>query len=113
MARDKKHDEPVVKTYEEPKPNKQHWGQQWMGTFNPPPPPRPMPPPPPAVHHPVLSNDKVEHDLMAAVRARPDDEHTRSVYADWLEQHGHATRAKFVRDEDLDPKRIVKESTPA
>jgi uncharacterized protein (TIGR02996 family) len=124
MARDRKPRDTIVTTFEHPVDEldedptnpgefRRHWGQQWLGTFNPPAPPRPMPQPPPPVHHPVLSDDKVEHELLAALRERPDDETTRGVYADWLEQHGHLMRARFVRDDALDPKRLVKESTAA
>jgi uncharacterized protein (TIGR02996 family) len=38
-----------------------------------------------------------EAALRAAVCDRPDDDTPRLVYADWLDDHGHADRAAFVR----------------
>jgi uncharacterized protein (TIGR02996 family) len=35
--------------------------------------------------------------LLAAVVARPDDDTPRLVLADWLDDHGEADRAEFVR----------------
>ncbi|HEX4606671.1 MAG TPA: TIGR02996 domain-containing protein, partial [Urbifossiella sp.] len=35
--------------------------------------------------------------LLAAVCDRPDDDTPRLVFADWLDDHGHADRAAFVR----------------
>jgi uncharacterized protein (TIGR02996 family) len=40
-----------------------------------------------------------EQALIAAMRERPDDRATAEVYADWLEENGFVTRAKFIRDE--------------
>jgi uncharacterized protein (TIGR02996 family) len=34
---------------------------------------------------------------LAAVRGHPEDDATRLVYADWLEEHGQADRANFIR----------------
>jgi len=36
-------------------------------------------------------------DLMAAIRAKPDDDTPRQVLADFYEEQGRATRADFVR----------------
>src|SRR4051794_512751 len=38
-----------------------------------------------------------ERGLLDAIAAHPDDDHDRRVYADWLEDHGDAARAEFVR----------------
>jgi uncharacterized protein (TIGR02996 family) len=38
-----------------------------------------------------------ERGLLDAIAANPDDDHDRRVYADWLEDHGEAARAEFVR----------------
>ena len=35
--------------------------------------------------------------FVAALRANPDDEATRLIFADWLEEHGDAALAAFVR----------------
>ena len=35
--------------------------------------------------------------LLAAIAADPDDDLPRLVYADWLDEHGHADRAEFIR----------------
>jgi uncharacterized protein (TIGR02996 family) len=35
--------------------------------------------------------------LLAAIRAAPDDDAPRLVYADWLDEHGHPERAEFIR----------------
>ncbi len=35
--------------------------------------------------------------LLAGIRAAPDDDLPRLVYADWLEEHGDADRAEFIR----------------
>ena len=35
--------------------------------------------------------------LLRAVRAHPDDDTPRLVYADWLDEHGDPRRAEFVR----------------
>jgi uncharacterized protein (TIGR02996 family) len=35
--------------------------------------------------------------LLAAVRQAPDDDSPRLVYADWLDEHGEADRAEFIR----------------
>jgi uncharacterized protein (TIGR02996 family) len=44
--------------------------------------------------------DAKEEALVAELRLHPRDAESRSVYADWLEQNGHARRAKFLRLED-------------
>jgi uncharacterized protein (TIGR02996 family) len=38
-----------------------------------------------------------EAAFLAAIRAEPDDDTVRLVYADWLDEHGDAARAKFIR----------------
>ena len=38
-----------------------------------------------------------EAAFLAAVRAAPDDDLPRLVYADWLDEHGEADRAEFIR----------------
>ncbi len=35
--------------------------------------------------------------LLSAIRAEPDDDGPRLVYADWLEEHGEQPRAEFIR----------------
>src|SRR5262249_10339211 len=40
---------------------------------------------------------KVQEQLLAAIRANPDDDAVRLVYADWLEEHGDPDRAEFIR----------------
>ena len=35
--------------------------------------------------------------LLAAIRAAPEDDAPRLVYADWLEEHGQPERAEFIR----------------
>lgn len=47
------------------------------------------------------SEDPVENGLLDAIRTSPADEHARSVYRDWLEQHGHTDRLAFLEDETL------------
>lgn len=47
-----------------------------------------------AVEGPTLSQEQA---LLAAVREQPDDDLPRLAYADWLEEHGQADRAEFIR----------------
>src|SRR5688572_17915635 len=35
--------------------------------------------------------------FLAAIRAAPDDDAPRLVYADWLDEHGDSARAEFIR----------------
>src|SRR5262245_2593359 len=35
--------------------------------------------------------------FLAAIRAAPDDDTPRLVYADWLDEHGDPDRAEFIR----------------
>lgn len=35
--------------------------------------------------------------FLSAIRAAPDDDAPRLIYADWLEDHGEAARAEFIR----------------
>ncbi|MCS6865814.1 MAG: TIGR02996 domain-containing protein [Gemmataceae bacterium] len=39
----------------------------------------------------------VEAALRAAVLAHPEDDVARLIYADWLEEHGQASQARFIR----------------
>lgn len=41
--------------------------------------------------------EPVEQGMLDELRRRPDDPATRAVYADWLEERGHAARAEFLR----------------
>src|SRR3954447_2290691 len=44
--------------------------------------------------------------LLAAVRQAPDDDAPRLVFADWLDEHGEADRAEFIRLQiEIDPLR--------
>ena len=38
-----------------------------------------------------------EDALLAAIRAHPDEDTPRLIYADWLQENGHAERAEFIR----------------
>jgi uncharacterized protein (TIGR02996 family) len=38
-------------------------------------------------------------DLLRAILANPDDDALRLVYADWLEEHGEAEHARFIRSQ--------------
>jgi len=38
-----------------------------------------------------------EAALLAAIRANPDEDTPRLVYADWLQEHDNASRAEFIR----------------
>lgn len=44
-------------------------------------------------------SDEAGQQLLDEIRRRPDDPVPRTVYADWLEQHGHPERAEFVRQQ--------------
>src|SRR5438477_13205900 len=35
--------------------------------------------------------------FLAAIRAAPDDDAPRLIYADWLDEHGQPERAEFIR----------------
>jgi uncharacterized protein (TIGR02996 family) len=55
--------------------------------------------------------------LLAAVIAEPEDDAVRLVYADWLDEHGDAARAEFIRTQikreglrKRDPERAVLEA---
>jgi len=39
----------------------------------------------------------LEDDFIQAIRAAPDDAPRRLVYADWLEENGHASKAEYLR----------------
>ncbi|MBX9580391.1 MAG: TIGR02996 domain-containing protein [Gemmataceae bacterium] len=42
--------------------------------------------------------------ILAAIRAAPDDDTPRLVYADWLDDHGHPEQAEFIRVQvELEP----------
>ena len=56
--------------------------------------------------------------LLAAIRAHPDEDTPRLAYADWLDEHGNADRAEFIRAQiaiaqlpDDDPRRCELEIT--
>lgn len=72
----------------------------------------PTPAPPAKLHRDQLSPDRVEHALLAELRRDPSDAQTRMVYADLLEQRGHAAKASFVRgtDTDDDPAELLDDS---
>jgi uncharacterized protein (TIGR02996 family) len=42
-------------------------------------------------------DDETERRFLDALAAKPDDDETRAVYGDWLEQRGDAARAEFLR----------------
>ncbi len=44
-------------------------------------------------------SDEAGQQLLDEIRRRPDDPVPRTVYADWLEQHGHPERAEFLRQQ--------------
>jgi uncharacterized protein (TIGR02996 family) len=46
------------------------------------------------IHLPIPEDQEA---LLRAIVARPDDDGTRLVYADWLEEHGDAEQSAFVR----------------
>jgi uncharacterized protein (TIGR02996 family) len=46
---------------------------------------------------PVLARDETEATFLEALRASPEDDATRLVYADWLEARGELERADFLR----------------
>jgi len=41
--------------------------------------------------------DPVEEGFLSSLRARPDDDATRVVYADWLEERARTTESEFLR----------------
>jgi uncharacterized protein (TIGR02996 family) len=56
------------------------------------------PTPPPAVTPgPATAGAATLDGLLAAARAEPDDDTTRLVLADWLEEHGDSARAELIR----------------
>jgi uncharacterized protein (TIGR02996 family) len=44
---------------------------------------------------PFIPRDRIEADLLAAIARQ--EQGAREIYADWLEEHGHAAQAEFVR----------------
>jgi uncharacterized protein (TIGR02996 family) len=42
-------------------------------------------------------SNREARSFLEAICANPDDDTTRLVYADWLDEHGHAPRAEFIR----------------
>src|SRR5947209_8162096 len=38
-----------------------------------------------------------EQASLQAIREKPDDDAPRLIYADWLDEHGQADRAEFIR----------------
>ena len=67
---------------------------------------------PPKVFRDRLAPDDAEHELLARLRAKPDDPDLRLVYADWLEDHGFVVRAQITRGAHADVSAILAESTP-
>jgi len=61
-----------------------------------------------AVLHSSVPGEAV---FLHALAAAPDDRATRLVYADYLEQYGHTSRADAVRDAPLPPRRLASPST--
>jgi uncharacterized protein (TIGR02996 family) len=58
-----------------------------------------------------------EQAFLDAIIAAPDDDAPRLIYADWLDEHGHAERAEFIRlqselarKERYDPSRLPLEN---
>jgi uncharacterized protein (TIGR02996 family) len=45
----------------------------------------------------MTSHSMTDAALLAAIRAAPDDDAPRLVYADWLDEHGQPERAEFIR----------------
>jgi uncharacterized protein (TIGR02996 family) len=45
----------------------------------------------------MTSDSMTDVALLAAIRAAPDDDAPRLVYADWLDEHGQPERAEFIR----------------
>jgi uncharacterized protein (TIGR02996 family) len=66
------------------------------------------PPPPPVAPGPGTTGSATLDALLAAVRAEPDDDPTRLVLADWLDEHGDSARAEFIRVQcDLSRRGVV------
>jgi uncharacterized protein (TIGR02996 family) len=57
----------------------------------------PATPPPPVTPGPGTTGSATLDGLLAAARAEPDDDTTRLVLPDWLEEHGDSARAEFIR----------------
>jgi uncharacterized protein (TIGR02996 family) len=47
----------------------------------------------------VVSVESVENGLLSQIEANPQDNETRSIYADFLEEHGEHAKAAFLRTE--------------
>ena len=58
------------------------------------------------------SEDPVEDGLIDAIRRAPANDHARSVYRDWLEQHGHTDRLAFLQDEVVADVLVPKADAP-
>jgi len=54
----------------------------------------------------------IEAELLARLRAKPLDDETRAVYADWLEQQGLVHRAVFLRATELAARRAIAVAHP-
>src|SRR5262249_34460546 len=63
---------------------------QWA---SPAPGPRPEAAPPPA----PAGGTRTEEGFLADIRDNPDDDSTRLIYADWLDEHGRPARAAVLR----------------
>lgn len=55
-----------------------------------------------------MTNDD-EAAFLKAIRATPDDDTVRLVYADWLQEHDQEARAEYIRQEVANPKELVRE----
>ncbi len=60
------------------------------------------------------------HDFLAAICEKPEDDAPRLIYADWLDEHGQESRAEFIRVQcalasipDNDPRRPALEECEA
>jgi uncharacterized protein (TIGR02996 family) len=50
-----------------------------------------------------MSDDPVAAGLLRAILTNPADDAPRLIYADWLDEHGHDRRARFIRDQIRHP----------
>ena len=44
-----------------------------------------------------IDRTRAAQALLAAIRANPDEDTPRLMYADWLDEHGRAKRAAYIR----------------
>lgn len=50
----------------------------------------------------TLTKDPVEHQLYASILANPADDAPRLIIADWYDENGFDSRARFIRDQISD-----------